>query len=137
MSNVIGQTTTATSDDSIVRSGVPCETLALIGHWVRMDTNDIAVRALADTVINSNVIGIIEAKAGANICDIRLVGVSSLVFSGLDVTKTYFLSALVAGEMSTTPPGPEVSGGILMPLGTPFNSKSFEVNKGNRLKRAV
>lgn len=134
MSSVIGQTNSVATDGSILLPAVPCESLALVGHWVRMNGSGIAIRAQADSTVNSNVLGVIVAKLSATSCNVRVLGVTTEIFSGLDETLEYYLSETVAGEMETFPPtGP---GSIILKLGQPFSMTRFFVHKGIRIRRA-
>ncbi len=134
MSSLIGQTSLGSNDASILLTNVPCEATASVGHWVRMDSLGVAIRALADDTTNSNVIGIIEAKIGSTTCNIRVVGVTEGILSGLDVTKEYYLSETNPGEMAISPP--TGAGSIVLKLGQPFSMTRFMVNRGNRIRRS-
>lgn len=120
--------------DSTRIENVPCEAAALVGHAVRMTSGGIAVRALADTFDNSNVIGIIESKAASTVCTVRFLGVTLDIYSGLDVTKEYYLSHITPGELTTSIP--TGSGTIILKLGQPYNGSRFLVTKGTRTVRA-
>lgn len=119
---------------NVVLLNIPCEPVAAIGDLVRMNNSSVAVRALADSMSNSNVIGIIEAKPSSNVCNIRVQGVSEDIFTGLDVTKEYYLSDVDPGKMITTVP--TTSGHIRLKIGQPFSTLAFLMNKSDRLIRA-
>lgn len=113
---------------NVVLNDVPCNASVFIGAAVRMTSGGTAVNAIADSVANSNVIGIVEAKSSSTLCNIRVVGVSLAVFSSLDVTKEYYLSDSVAGQLVTTIP--TASGHVVLRLGQPFSATEFLFNKG-------
>jgi len=112
---------------------VPCDPTVYVGAWVRMN-GGIAVNAQADTKTNANVIGVVESKSDATTCTIRFLGISLTIFSMLDETKEYFLSATVAGEMTTTVP--TLPGQCVIKLGQPFTTDRFLVLKEFRAVRS-
>lgn len=122
----------SSSDSGIILIDVTCDSSVSTGKWVRMDGNT-AVLAIADGYINSNVIGLVENKNGSTLCTIRVTGLSSDVFSGLDESQEYYLSDVNPGEMTLT--APVNPGTILLKLGQPFNSTSFVIFKGLRMVR--
>lgn len=124
----------AVSDISgIVLENVPCDPTVYVGAAVRMDALGTAFNALADNINTSNVIGIVESKDGATLCNIRVSGLTIGVFSTLDVTREYFLSDTVPGDITTTVP--TSSGHIKLKLGQPFNDSRFLFMKGERVVR--
>jgi len=118
---------------SIVLKSVDCDASVYVGSFVRMNASEIAVNALADSLSNSNVLGLVVSKSTSILCDIRVTGVSEQVLSGLDVTKEYFLSDTVAGGIATTIP--TASGYVKLKLGQPFSDKKFLMLKGERQVR--
>lgn len=128
----IAQTTLASSTPDLVLPNVQCEAAASVGDWVRMSSG-IAIRASADNLEDSNVIGLLESKINATTCNIRVLGVSDPIFTGLDESKEYLLS-ISPGQMDIT--APTDSGQIILKLGQPFDSQRFLVLKGNRIKRS-
>jgi hypothetical protein len=122
------------SSANIVLLNVDCEASVYIGAAVVVNASGVARNALADSTANSNVLGIVQAKASSVLCDIRVLGVSSAVYSSLDVTKEYYLSDSVAGEITTTVP--TASGSVKIKLGQPFSSTEFLMSKGERTIRA-
>lgn len=120
-------------DANNVLANVPCDASVFITAAVRMTGGGTAINALADSLANSNVIGVVEGKPTATTCDIRVSGTSLSVFAGLDVTKQYFLSATTPGQMATTIP--VNSGEIILKIGQPFSSDTFLVDKGQATVR--
>lgn len=118
---------------NIVLEQVPCEADALVGHAIRM-AGGIAVRAQANNSTNGNFFGIIETKYNATLCDIRVQGVSGSIYSGLTENVEYFLSDLVAGEISTT--SPTASGSVIIRVGQAFSATELLVIKGIRVVRS-
>ncbi len=121
------------SGANIVLPDVPCEASVYVKAAVIMQVSGIAKNAIADSLSNSNVIGIVEAKGDLSHCDIRVLGITADIFSGLDVTKEYYLSDGVAGAITNIPP--TASGSVLLKLGQPFSADEFLVSKGQSTVR--
>jgi hypothetical protein len=124
----------STSVDSQLKQGVTCLAAVAVGDWVRMNGST-AEKAQADSVANADVIGVVEAKSAATTCTIRLSGISSAIFLGLDNTKDYFLSAATAGAMVNETAVPSGSGNVVISLGKPFSATEFIVNIGQQIVR--
>jgi len=119
---------------NVVIPTVPCQASVFVGAAVVMQASGIARNALADSLTNSNVLGIVESKSSSEVCNIRVLGTSAEIFTGLDVSKEYYLSETVAGEISTLPP--TSSGSVILKIGQPFSSTKMLVSKGQRTVRA-
>ncbi len=119
---------------NVILKDVPCELSVYVKSAVKMNSSGVASNALADILSNSNVIGIVESKPTTTTCNIRVLGTTEAIFSGLDVTKEYYLSDSVAGELTLTPP--INSGSVRLKVGQPFSSTEFLVIKGTRTVRA-
>lgn len=130
----ISQTISPQSTPDMVLINVPCDPSVNVADWVRMDGSGVAVKALADGVANSNIIGLVEFKTTTALCNIRVLGVSEPHFVGLDETKEYFLSDTVAGAMGTAVP--TAAGHIVLKVGQPFDSQRILVLKGLRMQRS-
>jgi hypothetical protein len=117
----------------VVLVNVPCDSSVYVGAAVKM-LGGIAYNALADSLANSNVIGIAESKTTSTLCNVRVLGVSPAVYSGLDETKEYFLSDITEGLITTVVP--TTSGHIILRVGQPFSSTRLLVLKGIRIERA-
>lgn len=115
-------------------ANVPCEAAAAIGDWVVMSASGVAYRALADSFANSNVLGVIEEKASATGCTVRVAGVTKPIFLGLDTTYEYFLSDTTPGGMTTI--APTGAGHVVLRVGQPFSATSFFVSRGQRMIRS-
>lgn len=128
--------TATVNEDSLglVLKDVPCDSTVYVKAAVRMNGSGVAFNALADSKANSNVIGIVQAKSSSTLCDIRVTGVTPSIFTGLDETKEYFLSATVDGEITTTVP--TGTGEVVLILGQPFSATRFMVNKTTRRVRS-
>lgn len=111
---------------------VPCAPSVFVGAAVITDGVTVS-NALADDISTSNVLGIVVEKNGT-LCDVQVSGLTESIFTGLDVTKEYFLSSSVAGEITATPP--TGSGHVVVKLGQPFNGTTFLVDKATKIVRA-
>lgn len=117
----------------IILKNVACENDVYIGAAVRMLPTGVARNAIATSFEESNFIGIVFAKPTSTTCSIRVTGVTDAIFTGLDVTKEYFLSDTVAGLITTTVPNS--ANRIRLIVGQPFSETQFLVNKRERTKR--
>lgn len=130
----ISQTIRPSSSPDILISEVVCESDVVVGSWVRIRSDNIAVNARADSVLNSEVFGLVEEKSSSTLCVVRVAGLSKAIFTGLDVTKTYFLSNTLAGTMGLTVP--TNSGEVVLGLGRSYDGERFLVQPSLRLQRA-
>lgn len=121
------------SGANVVLNDVSCDISVYVGAAVRMTTGGTALNAIADSLANSNVIGIVESKPSTTTCNIRVLGVSLSIYTGLDVTKEYYLSDSIAGEIQTSTP--TSSGSVILKLGQPFSDTEFLMTKGQRTVR--
>lgn len=118
----------------LIIPNVPCDSSVYVNAAVRMDATGTAYNALADSMANAQVIGIVISKASTTLCTIRVLGVTEALFAGLDVTKEYYLSSTVAGEIQTS--APLGSGEIVLRVGQPYSATKLLVNKGTAFRRA-
>ena len=132
---IISQTSLARSTPDIVLSNVDCDSSVSVGDWVRM-SGGVAVKAQADSLDNANIIGLVEYKLNSVKANIRVLGVTPEIFTGLDETKEYFLSAVAAGAMTIQGTIPTAPGHVVLKVGQPFSDKRFLVLKGTRMVRA-
>jgi hypothetical protein len=117
----------------IVIPDVVCDSSVYVGAMVYIAADNKAYNALAVGLTSSNVIGLVEAKPTPTTALVRCSGVSSALYSLLDPTKEYFLSDLVSGGITTTPP--TISGHIMLKVGQPFSNTTFLFNKKDRFIR--
>lgn len=116
-----------------ILTGIPCDPTVLAGDFVRMDAG-VAVKALADSLENSNVLGLVEQVQGDGTCSVRVNGVSQSIFSGLDAGAEYYLSETIPGAITVF--APTGSGKVVLKLGQPFDGTRLIVLKGSRIVRA-
>lgn len=124
----------AADTSNVILKNVTCNSDVYVGAVVRLDSAGVAFNASADTEANSNMIGICETKSSTVLCDIRVLGTTSGIFSGLDPAKEYFLSDTIAGGISTTIP--TTSGHFVLKIGQPYSATKMLVLKGQRSQRA-
>lgn len=96
----------------------------------------IAIKAQADSLDNSNTIGLVESKGTSVIANIRVLGLTPEIFTGLDESKEYFLDAATAGAMVPQGSHPTAAGHVILKVGQPFSSTQFLVLKGTRIVRS-
>lgn len=122
-----------TGEPNVVISNVPCDSTVIEGDIVIM-VSGVAFQADASTIETSNAVGIAENKLSSTLCDIRVIGVTADIYSGLDTTKDYYLSDTQPGKLTIIPP--TASGTVLLRMGQAFTSTSFLVNKSLRVLRS-
>ena len=120
---------------SVVLNNVPCDPTVIVTDAVRM-SGGIAIKALADSITNSNIIGVVEAKITSILCRVRVAGVTPEIFAGLDETKEYYLSDSTAGVIVEEGSAPTAAGSVLVRIGQPFSSTRMFVTKGIRIIRS-
>lgn len=121
-------------DTYILLEDVACDASVFVKAAVRMNSSGVAVNAIGDSMANSNVIGFCIAKSSSVLCDILVSGITPGVFTGLDVTKGYYLSPTVAGEITDTPS--YSTGDVSLRLGQPFSATEFFVHKEDRILKS-
>ena len=117
----------------IILENVTCDASVFLGAVVRMTSGGSAVNALADSMANSNMMGIAVAKASPTLADIQVSGITSTIFAGLDVTKDYFLSPTTPGAITITPPSG--AGEVLVKVGRPFSATRLLILNNLRQRR--
>lgn len=115
-----------------VLTGIQLDPSVVIGDCVKI-VGGVAYPAMADTLENSNVLGVVEQIDGMT-GQIRVAGVTLPIYAGLEEEKEYFLSAQVAGGLSDTPP--TSSGTVVLRIGQPYDDTRLFVLKGERTVRA-
>jgi len=115
-----------------VLTGIPLDASVVLGDAVKI-IGGVAYPAQADTLENSNVLGVVEQIDGMT-GQIRVAGVTLPIYSGLEEDKEYFLSDQVAGGLQDVPP--TASGAVLLRIGQPYDGERLFVLKGERTVRA-
>jgi hypothetical protein len=119
---------------NIVIPNVECETSVYVGAAVVTNSSGVARNAIADSLANSNVLGFVESKSSTDRCTIRVIGLTGSIFTGLDVTRDYYLSDTVPGGIQIV--APSTTGHVKLKLGQPFSASQFTIIKGERVLRA-
>lgn len=119
---------------NVLLTNVGCNTDVYVGSVVRLDSLGVAQNAVADSITNSNMVGICETKPTSILCNIRVLGTTDGIFTGLDPSQEYFLSPTVAGGISLVVPS--ASGDVVLKIGQPFSSTRMIVLKGQRSVRS-
>lgn len=130
----IDQTSLPLSTPDLLIRQVPCDSTVSVGDWVYLDNSGTAFKAIATGSDESNVFGLVESKDTTVLCNVRTFGQSSELFSSLDPSKEYFLSAATAGSMTLSPP--TGSANYIVNLGRPTTDKRFLIRRTIRLQRA-
>lgn len=133
---IISQTSLAQASPDLVLSNQICDASVSVGDWVRWSGSTL-VKAFADSRDNANVFGLVEFKSSSTLATVRVGGLSTLAFVGLDNSKEYFLSDITAGGM--TPQGlniPTAAGSAVLVLGKPVSATKFLVRIGTRFIRS-
>lgn len=124
----------AVSSDPTLVYTLSCDPTVAVLDAV-MISGSIAVKAQADTLINSFVFGFVESKPSSTVCTVRTCAELEAPFTGL-TEGIYFLDYLVAGGISTTPPPAGITGSIIIPVGYAISSSRFIINIGVRTIRS-
>lgn len=119
--------------DTSILKDVDCDPSVFVGAFVIINSVEVAVNALANNYNTSNVIGLVESKSSSTKCDIRVSGISSAIYVGLNSSLDYYLSNVNPGELSPTVP--TTSGHVKVKLGQSFGTTKFLFAKGERLVR--
>lgn len=110
---------------SLTLKNVVCDPSVYKKAAVRVDGGK-CVNAQADSFANSRMTGICVAKPDPTHGDIILTGQTDGIFAGLDQTKDYYLSPIVAGGVTTVVPS--TTGQVIQKLGRPGSSSKMNVN---------
>lgn len=94
---------TINAKDSSVLESIACDASVSVGDVVRISGGTV-VTAQADSLGNSQFVGIVEAKATSVLCDVRVSGVSPAIYAGLTIGAAYFLDPTTPGAITTSPP---------------------------------
>lgn len=128
--------------DTEVMENVACDSSVFVGAAVRLDSSNLvegpisawdplysissmvvgtydvtAVNALADSDVNSKVIGIVESKPTSTTCNIRVIGITDSVFIGLVLPIDYYLSDTFPGLLVPYEGRPTDPGHVVLRIG--------------------
>lgn len=118
---------------NVILENLLCDITVSIGDVVRVDSSGLIMKADASSLATANALGVVESKANASICTVRVSGFTPEIYTGLDVTKEYFLSDIVPGAITTTVP--TASGHVVLKIGQPYNSSELIVLKNSPIVR--
>ncbi len=119
--------------DPTIQKNITCDVGVYVGALVRITSSKIAVCALADTYSNAQVMGIAISITGSK-CDVKIIGTTPEIFSGLDPDADYFLSDTDPGKLTTTVP--TISEHVELCVGQSFGTDQFTFIKGQRVVKA-
>ena len=125
---------TSTDSSNSVLEDFPCVAEVYVGAAVALTASGLAVNAIATDEDLSNVVGIVESKSSSTLCNIRVTGITEANFAGLDEQKTYFLSEVTAGLLTTTVA--TSSGSYIAAVAKSVNTTQMSVNIQLRIERA-
>jgi len=111
----------------LVLFDLDCDSSVFVGAAVHFKSDGIIYNALADDINTSNIIGIVTEKSSDTVCDVRVNGTTDELFTGLDVTKQYYLSDTNAGRITTTVPTD--SGHVVVNVGQPMSDKKLVIDR--------
>jgi hypothetical protein len=93
----------------------------------------LAVNAQADSMANSNVIGIVKNKPTSTTCDIGLPGLIPGLYFSLEVLEDYYLSDTIPGLIVKSSLKPSDPGTIVLRLGQATNNQDFLFDRFDRV----
>lgn len=96
------------------------------------DYDPVLANALADSMENSNVFGVVETKPTPTTCTVRTAGKSEELFFGLDAEEEYYLSDEYPGQLVPSSQMPTAEGSIIVKVGQPATSRRLLVCRGER-----
>lgn len=126
-----GGSTPGVSDNSIV--GVTCSAAVTVGDTVYINGSGVAIKAQANAISTSNVVGVVTAKASSTSCTLQTCGYTGSIFSGLTPGATYFLSNSSSGALTTS--FPTSSGHAIAPVGKAYSASVLIINIQTRIIR--
>ena len=104
-----------------------CDSAVAVGDAVYLDGGTLE-KADASAFSTSGVLGIVIKKVTSTTCNVVKFGRTGPIFSGLDVTKEYFLSSTTPGAITSTFPSGDEE--VVIRVGRPLDSENFNVNVG-------
>lgn len=126
-----GSSGASTGDNTI--QDITCDASVAVGDWVRLSGTTI-VKAQANNVTNSKVIGVCTSKADPTTCNVQVTGFTENILPGLATNTIYFLSDTTAGAITSTPP--TASGAVVIQVGKPLDNDTMIINITLGLVRA-
>lgn len=103
-----------------------------VGDIVRIGIGEV-VKAQANNISNSNVLGVVESTNG-DFCNIRTMGITGFIFTTLTSGVDYYLSDTQPGKLTTV--APTNSGTVVLKLGQALDSERLLVFKSTPLVRS-
>ena len=125
----------------VLRKVAPAE--ATMDEWLSMSgllvmsymtyAATLVENGIATSMADSNIFGIVEAKASPVLCTVRVgAGATLGNFFGLDVEDEYYLSDTVAGGLVPYSMKPNTPGNILLKIGQPLDQNRLIYSRGER-----
>ena len=118
--------------DNVIEN-LTCDASVAVGSIVRINGSTI-VRALANNLANSRVLGICISKSNATTCNVQVCGFTPNIFAGLSTTNSYYLSDSTLGGLTTTPP--TTSGSYVIRIGETLSGNNMIIHIERVVKRA-
>jgi hypothetical protein len=107
--------------------------LTLLGSLAAFQYDGLAVNALADSYEHANVLGIVESKSSASVCDIRIAGITPAIYIGLSTQEEYYLSDTNPGALVPHEGAPTTPDHVLLRIGQALNSSRLLFIRGERV----
>lgn len=118
-----------------VLENLECTPTTAVGDVVRVDAAGIVTPAMANSLTNSLVLGVVESKTDTTTATVRISGVSGEgIFSGLSESAEYYLSATTPGQITQTIP--TTAGQVIVKIGQAFGTDRLLVAIGDRILRS-
>lgn len=115
-----------------VLENLTCSASVAVGSIVRISGSTI-VRALANNLTNSRVLGICISKSNATTCNVQVCGFTPNIFAGLSTVNSYYLSDTTLGAITTTPP--TTSGSYVIRIGQTLTGTNIIIQIERVVKR--
>jgi len=115
-------------------TNVACQGSVYVGAVVYAVSSGTVANAIGNSPATSKVIGICIKKQSTFLCDVLVGGYTPEIYSGLDVTKTYYLSDSVAGGLRDSSPTTPTR--VQVRIGRALNDKILVFQPGTLLVRS-
>lgn len=119
---------------NLVIPDLDCQITVYVGAAVRIQETGLVVNALANSIDNSDAVGMCVSKSATDKCTIRIGGATDDIFTGLTKGRNYFLSPTVSGGIQLTPA--TGTGRVWLKIGKAITDKRLNVNIGRRIERS-